>query len=123
MSGGTSTAGLITCLFIAAVAFLGIITLAPPAAVPASAPPSEFSSGRAMQHLQVIAQAAHPIGSPEHARVRDYIVKTLTDLGVQPEVQQTTSTDPWGFSPSSAGTVRNIIARLPGTASRRATCS
>ena len=48
----------------------------PPSAVNANAPATDFASGRAMQHLKVIAANTHPIGSDAAAAVRDYILKT-----------------------------------------------
>jgi hypothetical protein len=117
---GERLIGLITCVFIAALVFLGMYQLRPPAPVPADAPPTEFSSGRALQYVQVIAREPHPIGSPEHARVRDYIVKMLTDLGLRPEIQRTSIANPLGRVPFPAGTVQNIVAKLPGTAPGKA---
>ena len=52
---------------------LALYQFVPPAVVPADAPKTEFSAERAMAHLQVIAREPHPVGSPENARVRDYL--------------------------------------------------
>src|SRR5205809_168201 len=40
-------------------------------------PSSVFSAARAAEYLAVIARAPHPINSPEHDAVRDYIVRSL----------------------------------------------
>ena len=69
-----------------------------------------------MGTLVEIARAAHPTGSPEHARVRAYLVDRLTALGLEPEIQTTTSLIQRGSFVQSA-TVRNIVARIAGTAS------
>lgn len=87
-----------------------------PAPVPANAPDTEFSSARAMAILVELARAPHAPGSPEHARVRDLLIERLTDLGLEPEVQTTTSVI-GGGSGARTATVRNIVARWPGTAS------
>ena len=84
--------------------------------VPANAGEAEFSSARAMGTLVEIARAAHPTGSPEHARVRAYLVDRLTALGLEPEIQTTTSLVQFGPVVQSA-TVRNVVARITGTAS------
>ena len=84
--------------------------------VPANAGEAEFSSARAMVTLVEIARAPHPTGSPEHARVRAYLVDRLTALGLEPEVQTTTSLVQEGSVVRSA-TVRNVVARIDGTAS------
>ncbi|MGK7876947.1 MAG: M20/M25/M40 family metallo-hydrolase [Xenococcaceae cyanobacterium] len=68
-----------------------------------------------MKHLEVIAQKSHPIGSPENAEVRNYIFKELAARGLNPEVQKTTVVNPRLGVPFPAGTVHNILARLPGT--------
>ncbi|WP_166482229.1 M28 family metallopeptidase [Scytonema sp. UIC 10036] len=109
----------VTFLFILFFVLLGF-QLKPPVAVPTSAPVLEFSSGRAMKHLEAIAQKPHPIGSSEHTIVRDYIVKQLTDRGLKPEVQKTTVVNSrWG-TPFVAGTVHNILAKLSGTDNTKA---
>ncbi len=77
-------------LVIAASTAVGMYSLKTPAGAPASAPPVEFSAERAMKHVSAIAVEPHPIGSPEHARVRAYIVSGLEELGLSPEVQETT---------------------------------
>ena len=84
---------LCTALAIACFVGLGIARLNPANSVPASAPLSAFSSGRALRHLQVIARAPHPTGSTENRAVRDYLVQELAALGLDPEVQQTTAVD------------------------------
>jgi hypothetical protein len=88
--------------------------------VPATAPPSDFSADRAIAWLRVFARVPHPVGTAAHDAVRDYIVRQLSVLGVQPEVQTATVVSPrWG-SPYNAATVYNVLARLPGAASTKA---
>jgi MFS family permease len=83
-----------------------------PAALPASSPEDVFSADRALLYLQAFAAAPHPMGSPEHDRVRDYLVSQLTTLGVAPEIQRATGVTP---RYEVAGGVENIVARLKGT--------
>ena len=85
-----------------------------PSPVPATAPDSVFSSGRAMSHLVRIASEAHPPGSPAHADVREYLLAQLRALGHQPSVQTATSA-PAGEDSTRVATVRNILARIPGS--------
>lgn len=85
-----------------------------PDPVPASAPDTVFSSGRAMAHLHRIAAEAHPPGSPAHAGVRDYLLEELRRLGHEPSVQTATSITGGGGS-LTAATVRNVLARIPGS--------
>jgi hypothetical protein len=51
-----------------------IFQLGGPKPVPATAPPDQFSSARAMVHVQMIARAPHPINSEENRRVREYLM-------------------------------------------------
>jgi hypothetical protein len=112
--------GAATVLFIAFVAFLSLYQQRPPRAVSAAAPVGQFSSGRAMKQLEVISQKPHPMGSLEHKQVRDYIIREITAMGVQPEVQKTTSLDPQWAGPVRAGSVQNIFARIEGTQNTKA---
>ena len=83
----------------------------PPAPVPASAPPTEFSAERALAHVREIAQRPHPAGSPENARVREYLLAQLRALGLDPQVQDATGV---GTRYAEAGRVRNVLTRVPG---------
>lgn len=105
---------------IALFSLLAILRQSPPKAVPSTAPATEFSSERALNHLRVISQKPHPIGSQEHDDVRAYILKELTALGLDPQVQETTAINQeWGV-PYRVATVRNIVARLNGTGDGKA---
>ena len=79
---------------------------------------NEFSAERAFAHLKEFAVHPHPIGSEEHDRVRDYLIQSLQELGLQPEIQKTPSVYSSG-SWISGGTVENIIAKLEGTHSTK----
>jgi hypothetical protein len=101
-------------LLLAAVAVLSVrAALTPPAPVPASAPDTAFSAQRALAHVRVLAQRPHPVGSADHARVRDYVVAELARLGASPTVQRTTAV---GTRFPMSGHVENVVARLPGRA-------
>ena len=83
----------------------------PPAPVAANAPATVFSAERALRHVRVVAQRPHPIGSPDAARVRAYVLAELAALRVPAEVQEATGI---GTRYQVAGRVHNVIARLPG---------
>jgi hypothetical protein len=83
-----------------------------PGPVPESAPATEFSAGRALQHVRVIAQRPHPVGSDDHRRVREYVVDQLQRLGADVHVQDTIAI---GTVYAVAGRVRNVVARVRGT--------
>ncbi|HXM48133.1 MAG TPA: M20/M25/M40 family metallo-hydrolase [Pyrinomonadaceae bacterium] len=102
------------CLFLAAVVFATLYQQRPPAALSAGAPLTEFASGRAMEHLKVIAARPHPIGSTAAVEVRNYIVDELKKLNLEPEVQTATAAVSTRAGGASAATVRNILGRLKG---------
>ncbi|MDQ1592733.1 MAG: hypothetical protein QOG71_3360 [Pyrinomonadaceae bacterium] len=107
-------ASLVVLLCVALVCYLAVRLQSPPAAVSADAPASEFSSGRARAHLASIARKPHPLGTEEHAAVRDYILGQLTAAGLSPETQETLALNP-NVIPNRAGNVRNVLARLKGS--------
>jgi MFS family permease len=111
---------LLTFAFITGAALCGVLagaTLygAVPDPAPASAPPTQFSSERALEHIRAIAREPHPMGSPENAAARDYLVKELEAMGLEPRVQKTTV----AYYPidglAEAGSPENVLARLEGT--------
>jgi len=69
---------------------LSLYQLATPGASPPDISPESFSSGRAMEHLRRIAQKPHPVGSPEHEAVLNYLRSALASMNLRPEIQETT---------------------------------
>jgi hypothetical protein len=57
------TEALLSFIFILLVAIAALSYLVPPAVVPESAPATDFSAERAIEHLKVIAREPHPAGS------------------------------------------------------------
>lgn len=107
-------------LFLVMVVALSLYQQTPPFAVNTGAPPTEFSSGRAMRQLEAISKEAHPLGSLAHDEVRDYIVSALRDAGLSPEIQKAVGLNQEWDGPVRAATVENIVARLKGTENTRA---
>jgi hypothetical protein len=110
--------GLLTFLWLAALLGVAVWRIMPPSAVPESSPPTVFSANRALTSLREIAKAPHPSGSVEHARVRQYLQDEFTRLGIPVSVHEETVV--YGSSKQvgslRAATIKNIVARLPGTA-------
>jgi len=84
----------------------------PPEPAGIEAPDTAFSAERAMEHLRVIARAPHLPGSPEHARVRSYLLEELRAMGLEAEYQ--TATWVRGTRTTRAVAVWNVVGRLPG---------
>ncbi|MFG1607504.1 M20/M25/M40 family metallo-hydrolase [Actinoplanes sp. NPDC049265] len=114
-------AALLALLVLAAVGVLAAWSIRPPAARGTSAPASEFSAGRAFQHVQAMSTTAHPAGSAANDKVRDYLVRTLRGDGLEPEIQDTVTEQGGQLSGSAGGIgmarVRNVIATIPGSES------
>ncbi|SFQ82729.1 M20/M25/M40 family metallo-hydrolase [Hymenobacter arizonensis] len=92
---------------------LSLYVANPPRPVAATAPATAFSAERAMREVAVIARRPHSIGTPDHDRVRDYLVQRCRALGLRVTVQDTTVVS------NDAGTVvgarvQNVVALLPG---------
>jgi hypothetical protein len=105
-------------LVVALLLWLGFYATLPVPARGADTAPTEFSSGRAMNHIREIAKEPHPMGSAEIERVRGYLVDELENLGLEIDLQGVSVPDYFGGS----GTVDivNVIAWIPGTATSQA---
>lgn len=76
-----------------------------------------FSTERALQHLKHLTKKPHYVGSDEHEAVRNYLIKTLNDLGLETQVQEGYSQNKkWG----SIVKPKNIMARIKGSANSKA---
>ena len=80
------------------------------------APLSDFSVKRAVEHIDVIAEKPHYVGSEAHSDVAIYLQKELRELGLSPEIQEGTTLSDWGNLVKS----RNIIAKIKGTNNSKA---
>jgi len=102
-------------IFLMLLTIVAVYMQTPPGAVSSDASALVFSSGRAMKRLEVTNRKPHPVGSLEHAEVQNYILSELSAAGLDPKVQETTVTTT-RFGELRVATVRNIAAKLPGTA-------
>ncbi|MFI7428404.1 M28 family peptidase [Micromonospora sp. NPDC049836] len=98
-----------------------LVDLATPAPRPADAPAGEFSAERAYENVRVIATRPHVAGSTANDQVREHLVGVLRGLGLETEVQDAVAPEAGQLSGAAGGAtvarVRNVVARLPGTAS------
>jgi hypothetical protein len=91
--------------WVVAVSWFSIDAQKPPASRSADAPSDLFAAARAQKHVEAIARAPHPMGSPEAEYVRGFLVQKLEELGLAPEIQAPRT---------SSSPVRNVVARLKG---------
>lgn len=100
-----------------AVAFclaLAILPIVAPTA-PTGDEPGVVSIDRAVAHVEFIAQEPHVMGTTEIERVREYLVETLADAGLEPGVMSVETPDYFGVSDGAVVDVVDVFARIPGT--------
>ncbi len=98
--------------FLLLIGYIGLIRYEPPEPRPTGSDPQLFSALRALPILENLVgdNIPHPVGSSQHAVVRNRIVSHLESFGYVPEVQHATIEMRRG-----PVTVSNVIARLDGS--------
>ncbi len=71
----------------------------------------EFSTARAFEHVEEIAQKPHYVGSAEHSIVRNYIVDRLQNMGLEVQTQEAYNLNKNGVLVKP----QNILARIEGS--------
>lgn len=79
-------------------------------------PEDAFSVDRALEHVEAIAREPHAVGFPAHARVRDYLLGELEQLGLDPSIQEGHTAGDWG----NYSWAENILARIKGSGQGKA---
>ena len=77
---------------------------------------AEFSTERALNQVQIIAQKPHYVGSTNHELVANYLKLELNRIGLETSVQE-------GFTLNDKGLLvksKNILARIKGTNNSKA---
>lgn len=77
---------------------------------------AEFSTERALNQVQIIAQKPHFVGSTNHELVANYLKLELNRIGLETSIQE-------GFTLNGKGLLvksKNILARIKGTDSSKA---
>jgi len=95
-------------LFTLILFIFSLIQFSPPNPLPEDAPKDKFSARRAWKHLEFIAKEPHPSGSPRQQKVYEYLVETLTSIGLKPETQSSSKRMP------NNAVLKNILARING---------
>jgi hypothetical protein len=104
-------AGIISLLIIAFTVYFSFYILIPNTISDENTPLEEFSTYRAFKHIEYISKEPHYVGSDYHKIVREYLIRELKDLGLEPEVQTKFSIDKRAHT---ASMVHNIMARIEG---------
>jgi Peptidase family M28 len=72
---------------------------------------TEFSTSRALEHINEIAKKPHYVGSKNHDVVANYIVSELQKLGLEVTLQEGYTFTDWGNLVKS----KNILCRIEGS--------
>ena len=89
----------------------------PPKPVPTSAPATAFSAERAMPDIVAIASVPHAIGSDANHAARDYLIKRMIALGLEPQVHPGVGVYDRAIGDKqliTGGDVENLVGVLPG---------
>lgn len=76
--------------------------------------PGAVSVERALEHVEFVAQEPHVMGTPEIERVREYLIETLTGVGLEPETLTVETPDYFG-APGGTVDVTDVLVRIPGS--------
>ena len=107
-----SLQSLASFFLIVGLVYYSFFSLMPQKGSPSSVENTKFSTERALIPLKEITKAPHYIGTKEHARVRNYLIGQLRELGLETQVQE-------GFVINqkwkSLDKPKNIIAKIQGS--------
>ena len=97
------------------IGFLATYAFQAPSPKPATAPPTEFSARRGIEHSKATARVPHPMGTAANDKVRAYILRTLTEMGVEAEELPARR-----VSGKTCDVSTGVIGRIPGAANSKA---
>ena len=107
-----SLQSLASFFLIVGLVYYSFFSLMPQKGSSSSIAETKFSTERALIPLKEITKAPHYIGTKEHARVRNYLIGQLEELGLETQVQE-------GFVINqkwkSLDKPKNIIAQIKGS--------
>ena len=107
-----SLQSLASFFLIVGLVYYSFFSLMPQKGSPSSVEETKFSTERALIPLKEITKAPHYIGTKEHARVRNYLISQLEELGLETQVQEGFVINPkW----KSLDKPKNIIAQIQGS--------
>ena len=103
-------------LIMAAAVFWSFYGTKPHVSIQENDPAEEFSTARALNHVELLAQKPHYVGSANHSRVRNYIANQLEEMGLLVETQEDYSLNKQGVFTRP----ENIVARIEGSGDGKA---
>ncbi|WP_297797778.1 M28 family peptidase [uncultured Eudoraea sp.] len=73
-------------------------------------PKTDFSTDRALQHVEAISRQPHGVGFEAHETVKKYILDQLSQMGLETSVQKGYTAGDWG----NFSRAENILAKIKG---------
>ena len=107
---------LLSLLFLSGIIFILFATRMPNDPVSKNLPLTEFSTERAMKHIEFISQKPHHVGSPYHQEVWKYLESELQKLGLETQIQEGNTLSKWG----NLVRTTNVLTRIKGTNNSKA---
>lgn len=87
-----------------------------PQSISKSSELNDFSTQSALDHIKIISQDQHHVGTNAHTRVKNYLVDELTKIGFDVQIQDTMVLSKW----QNLVKVQNVIAKKKGSTSGKA---
>lgn len=107
----------VSFLIIIAAVYYSFYSLMPSVNTSKFVQTTNFDLTKALEHLKIIAEEPHYVGSPNHKKVQDYIVEKLNGLGLETQIQeQIAVNEKW----RGATDTQNILARIKGADNSKA---
>ncbi|HLV13865.1 MAG TPA: M28 family peptidase [Xanthomarina sp.] len=106
----------VSLLLLIAAIYWSFSALMPQTISTLDAPDQNFSTQRALVHLKELSKTPHYVGSPDHERVRNYLVDALEQLGLETQIQTDYVLTDWGTLTKP----KNILARIKGSDNSKA---
>lgn len=77
---------------------------------------TEFSTDRALTHVENLSQQPHAVGFPGHEDAKAYVISELNKMGLKTTIQEGYTLGDWG----NLSQATNILARIKGTGTGKA---
>lgn len=100
-------------LILVVTIWISLLQFRTPEVISKSANSELFSAERALNYLKDFAVEPHPLGSKEHDGVKNYLMTTLSDLGLSPTIQKVDNLkEEMGINYEEK--LENIVVKIPG---------
>ncbi len=101
---------ILSILLLTGAIYWSFYALMPQKITKANAAVEQFSTERALQHINTISKKPHYISSKNHETVQKYLTDELKKLGLPVEIQEGYTVGDWG----NLALAKNIITRIKG---------